>query len=412
MECNGAMGEWKECQLGNVLTFQRGFDLPHSKMAEGPYPVMGSNGIIGWHNEYTTEAPSVTIGRSGSVGRPHLLTIPSWSHNTVLFVKDFKGNDPRFLYYFLFTLRLNEYGGGSAVPTLNRNVLHELKVCIPDLAAQRRIAAVLGALDDKIEVNRKICENLEAQAQALFKAWFVDFEPFGGKRPEGWKEVSLLDVVELFDMKRIPLSSREREKRKGQFPYYGATSIMDYVDDYLFDGVYLLMGEDGSVAREDGIPYLQYISGKFWVNNHAHIMQGRNGYSTEMLWCALSQTDISTFVTGAVQPKLSQTNMQMIKVPILAMGEMRRFGERVQPMFDMLRTKREESRALAAMRDALLPKLMSGELAVEKVEVADACASLTGQGASRTGQGASHTGQGVSRTGKELMVVENFKRSE
>ena len=255
------------------------------------------------------------------------------------------------------------------MPSINTSLMGDVTVEYPDLPTQRRIAAVLGALDDKIEVNRKICENLEAQAQALFKAWFVDFEPFGGKRPEGWKEVSLLDVVDLFDMRRIPLSSREREKRKGTFPYHGATSIMDYVDDYLFDGVYLLMGEDGSVAREDGIPYLQYISGQFWVNNHAHIMQGRNGYSTEMLWCALSQTDISTFVTGAVQPKLSQTNMQMIKVPILAMSEMRRFGESVQPMFDSIRTKRAESRALAAMRDALLPKLMSGELAVEKVEV-------------------------------------------
>ena len=280
--------------------------------------------------------------------------------------------DSAFVAHYMtsqaFKSEMDGRATGTTVFGLRQPELLDCKLWVPDLPTQRCIAAVLGALDDKIEVNRKICENLEAQAQALFKAWFVDFEPFGGKRPDGWKEVSLLDVVELFDMKRIPLSSREREKRKGQFPYYGATSIMDYVDDYLFDGVYLLMGEDGSVAREDGIPYLQYISGKFWVNNHAHIMQGRNGYSTEMLWCALSQADISTFVTGAVQPKLSQTNMQMIKVPILAMSEMCRFGKSVQPMFDLLRTKRAESRALAAMRDALLPKLMSGELAVEKVE--------------------------------------------
>ena len=281
--------------------------------------------------------------------------------------------DSAFIAHFMtsqaFKSEMNGRETGTTVFGLRQPELLDCKLLVPDLPTQRRIAAVLGALDDKIEVNRKICENLEAQAQALFKAWFVDFEPFGGKRPDEWKEVSLLDVVDLFDMRRIPLSSREREKRKGTFPYYGATSIMDYVDDYLFDGVYLLMGEDGSVAREDGIPYLQYISGQFWVNNHAHIMQGRNGYSTEMLWCALSQTDISTYVTGAVQPKLSQTNMQMIKVPILAMSEMRRFGESVQPMFDSIRTKRAESRALAAMRDALLPKLMSGELAVEKVEV-------------------------------------------
>lgn len=132
--------------------------------------------------------------------------------------------------------------------------------------------------------NKRINDNLEQQAQALFKSWFVDFEPFKngkfveseiGMIPEGWKVGNLLDVAELSDSKRKPLSAMERSNMNKVYPYYGATSIMDYVDDYLFDGIYLLMGEDGSVMTENGFPYLQYVSGKFWVNNHAHIMQGK-----------------------------------------------------------------------------------------------------------------------------------------
>lgn len=164
-----AKAGWKKVRLGDACVFQRGFDLPQSQMICGDYPVMGSNGVIGWHNEFTTEAPSVTIGRSGSVGIPHFIKGRSWSHNTVLFVKDFKGNNPLFIYYLLFTLRLGEYGSGSAVPTLNRNIIHDIPIMLPPLATQRKIAAVLGAIDDKIETNRKICANLEAQAQALFK---------------------------------------------------------------------------------------------------------------------------------------------------------------------------------------------------------------------------------------------------
>ena len=103
--------EWKNCALGDILTFQRGYDLPKSKMSGGKFPVIGSNGIIGWHDEYTTEAPGITVGRSGNVGKPFIINKPSWSHNTTLFIKKFKNSDPTFIYYFLKTLKLKEYAG-------------------------------------------------------------------------------------------------------------------------------------------------------------------------------------------------------------------------------------------------------------------------------------------------------------
>lgn len=155
------MGEWKECQLGEVIIFQRGHDLPKTAMHGEKYPVVGSNGIIGYHDEFTTEAPSITIGRSGNVGNPFIYYGKSWSHNTTLYVKDFKGNDPEFIYYLLKTLNLGNYAGGSAVPTLNRNHIHVLKVKLPqDVNDQKRISHVLKVFDEKIQNNEKINNNL------------------------------------------------------------------------------------------------------------------------------------------------------------------------------------------------------------------------------------------------------------
>ena len=154
------MAEWKECLLGDLITFQRGHDLSKSKMSGNGYPVVGSNGIIGFHNEYTTEYPSITVGRSGNVGKPYIVYGRSWSHNTSLYIKEFKGTDPIFIYYFLQTLDLGNYAGGSAVPTLNRNHIHSLNVRVPaDVSTQEKIANTLKALDDKIDKNTDINKN-------------------------------------------------------------------------------------------------------------------------------------------------------------------------------------------------------------------------------------------------------------
>ena len=156
----------------------------------------------------------------------------------------------------------------------------------------------------------------------------------------------------------------EREYMKGKYPYYGATSIMDYIDKYIFDGTYLLMGEDGSVVKENGNPYLQYVWGKFWPNNHAHVMQGRNGFSTEMLYCLLSITDVSSIVTGAVQMKISQRSMSRLLTVIPSKSVCKNFNTIIRPIFDIIKRIREENDRLASLRDTLLPRLMSGEIKI------------------------------------------------
>lgn len=178
----------------------------------------------------------------------------------------------------------------------------------------------------------------------------------------------LKDGIEIFDSMRIPLNKRQRAERQGPYPYYGATGVMDHVDDYLFDGIYVLSGEDGSVADDDGHPVVQYVWGKFWVNNHAHILRGKNGVCTEHLYLLLKQMNIAPFVTGAVQPKLNQKNLKA--VPMVLPGEptCEAFSNLIQPLFANLRSNADQSDTLTSFRDTLLPKLISGELRLPDAE--------------------------------------------
>ena len=153
------------------------------------------------------------------------------------------------------------------------------------------------------------------------------------------------------------------------YPYYGATSLMDYVDNYLFDGIYLLLGEDGSVIDKKGFPILQYVEGKFWVNNHAHIITGKNGFSVEQLYLLFSLTNVQSIVTGAVQPKISQTNLKKLPVIIPSEKDLKKFDVIVQPIFAQIRNLRAENNKLSVIRDSLLPKLMSDEIDVSNINL-------------------------------------------
>ena len=155
-------------KLGDILNFRRGYDLPKTQMIDGDVPVAGSNGIIGYHNIATPIEPCITIGRSGNVGTPYIYD-RCWAHNTVLYIDDFKGNDPLYLYYLLKTVPLSSYSGGSAVPTLNRNHIHPIEVkFISSLKEQKRISYLLSVFDNKIEVNKRINDNLAV--------YFVNFK--------------------------------------------------------------------------------------------------------------------------------------------------------------------------------------------------------------------------------------------
>lgn len=279
--------------------------------------------------------------------------------------------DPLFVYYLLKYNKdaIEAMGSGTTFKEVSGKTMRAVKVRIPlDVSYQKRIAAVLDSLDTKIENSERINDNLLAQAQTLYKQFF----PYGVQDdlPDGWRIGTVGEIIEIHDSKRIPLSGADRSKmEKKIYPYYGAASLMDLVDNYIFDGKYLLLGEDGTVVDDAGYPILQYVWGQFWVNNHAHILTGRLGYDVESLYMLFKQTPVKSIVTGAVQPKISQANLRSVQVVIPPEHNLREYNDLVEPLFSLFRANEEECKTFTALRDTLLPKLMSGEIDVSAVQL-------------------------------------------
>ena len=184
----------------DFVTLQRGFDLPKTEIVQGDVPVVGSTSIIGYHNVAKVAAPGVCTGRSGSLGTVQFIDKPFWPHNTSLWVKDYKGNDPRFVYYCLQSLDFGRFNAGAGVPTLNRNHLDGLIVNVPDLPTQRKIAGILSAYDDLIENNLRRIKILEEMAQSLYREWFVHFR-FPGHESVNFVDSPRDQIPEWWDVR-------------------------------------------------------------------------------------------------------------------------------------------------------------------------------------------------------------------
>ncbi|RJK84891.1 restriction endonuclease subunit S [Vibrio cholerae] len=388
---------------------------------------------------FTVSENDLIISCSGTVGRISIIEKedPKGIISQALLVlrPDVDKITPHFLYYFLISQQgqreiLNASQGAVQLNIAPRAVVEKIPVPTPTRSEQDKIVGILKTIDDKIDHNTQANQTLEQIAQAIFKSWFVDFDPVKakidalatggsvddaelaamsvisaktldelnslktsnpeafnklaqtaalfpaamqdselGEIPEGWSYCTFGDISACFDSKRVPLSKRKREeKQPGTIPYYGATSVMDYVNEWIFDDTYLLLGEDGSVVKDDGTPFVQYIWGKSWVNNHAHVLQGNNGVSTEHLMVFIKGTNIASYVTGAVQLKLNQKNMNSI--PFLkASTEINLVFQGVlNGLYDAYKNNIESSQSLSSLRDSLLPRLLSGEMELKDKE--------------------------------------------
>lgn len=351
-------------------------------------------------------ANTVCLSRTASVGYVVVMGVPmATSQDFVNWVCGPQLNHS-FLKYVLLAERASflRFASGTTHQTIYFPEVKAFHIALPPRHEQDRMVAVLESLDNRITLLRQTNSTLEAIAQALFKSWFVDFEPVRAKQqglapegmdeataalfpdgfeeselgavPAGWSYVSLKDVVSIFDSKRVPLSGQDRARRQGRYPYYGAAALMDWVDDYLFDGVYLLTGEDGSVADAEGYPITQYVWGKLWVNNHAHVLQGKDGVTTEHVMLALKRTNIQPYITGAVQAKLSQANMWRIRFlrPPQVVSEA--FGAMIELLFTKVRYNCDYADTLTSLRDTLLHRLISGQLRLPDDSQAEAEAIL------------------------------------
>ena len=372
--------EWKEVRLGDILNFRRGHDLPHSAMKPGNIPVAGSNGVIGYHDTATPIKPILTIGRSGNVGKPYFYE-EAWAHNTTLYVDDFKGNDPKFLYYLCQTMPFANFGGGSAVPTLNRNHIHPLETKIPvKVEDQRRIASILSSLDRKIELNNKINADLEEMAQAIFKNWFVDFEPFKdgkfvdselGMIPEGWRVGTLGDITnnksakvkERNDVKVLsPVTTGELVLSEEYFTkQVFSSSIAKYKivnkGDFAYNPARVNIGSLGRNEFDfDGCVSPVYVV--------FSVLDGYENYFDLFRKTDFFKDSVASLAIGGVRQSLSYDDLSSIEVIIPSENAVEEFNNLYNQMKKTIKANKLENSRLSLLRDTLLPRLMSGELEV------------------------------------------------
>jgi type I restriction enzyme, S subunit len=388
------------------VTLQRGHDLPEEQRHPGSVPILGSFGITGWHDELKAHGPGVTIGRSGaSFGVASFSPVDYWPLNTALYVIDFHGNDELFVYYFLKQFDFQSYNSGSAQPSLNRNFIHPVPVDIPPLSEQRAIAHILGTLDDKIEQNRKMNETLEAMARALFKSWFVDFEPVRAKMegrdtglpehitdffpdsfedselgniPKGWE---VKQVSELCTLGRGASPRPINDFLNGEVPWIKIADATAAIGPFLFQTKEKLkiegVSKSVSVSPGDLILSNSATCGMpIFVELHGCIHDGwlyfKNLQSISKLYLYNALIELAEHLIqiadGSVQKNLNieLVGKQLVLVPP---GPIRDAFDRQADIFFMrIRESGFESRTLAALRDTLLPKLISGELRVKEMK--------------------------------------------
>jgi type I restriction enzyme, S subunit len=390
----------KTIQFRDFIILQRGFDLPIYNRDEGEYPVISATGIHGSHSEFKVNPPGVVTGRSGSLGEVVFVEHPYWPLNTTLWVKDFKGNEPRYVYYFLKTLDLKRFNSGAGVPTLNRNHLDTLVVKIHDRQNQRKIASVLAAYDDLIENNLRRIKILEEIAQTLYREWFVKFHFPGhekvkmmdsplGKIPEGWEVGSLDDVLVTLESGSRPKGGIDPEARG--VPSIGAENIIglgkyDYSKDkfvtreffqnmrrgQVHSGDVLLYKDGAQIGRKsifrDGFPYTECC-----INEHVFILRTNRQCTQNYLFFWLDQPEMTQNIinlnANAAQPGINQSGVRGLPI-LLAPAHLLEKAEQVlDPILGAIFSMAKKNNILRQTRDLLLPKLISGEVDVSDLDI-------------------------------------------
>ncbi|MCC4817234.1 type I restriction endonuclease subunit S [Vibrio lentus] len=416
--------EWINTELGDVIELKRGYDLPKTKRISGSVPVVSSSGHSGLHNEVKIKSPGVVTGRYGTIGQVFYIEEDFWPLNTTLYVKDFKGNDPLFIYYYLKTVSYKDYTDKGAVPGVNRNDLHRAKVSVPKCPKyQNKLATHLRDLDKKITLNNQINQTLEQIAQTLFKSWFVDFDLVKAKMngeqakgmdaataslfpeklveselgliPEGWKVDSLgnyLDVLETGKRPKggvkgitegIPSVGAENILGVGNYKFGKEKFIPEELFLSLKKGV--VESEDVLIYKDGGKPgdfkprFSMFGYGfpykTFAINEHVFRIRS-NKLGQPYLYCQMRDdyvfNDLRNKGAKAAIPGINQKDVKSMLIVVPNESLLSKFNDSVASIFEMILKNSLQSQELAKLRDTLLPKLLSGEIDLENLQVEQA----------------------------------------
>lgn len=381
--------------LSNVVHLKRGYDLPDRNRNAGHIPVLGSFGITGWHDVAKSPGPGVTIGRSGaSIGVATYYDGPFWPLNTTLYVTDFKGNVPRFVYYLLEWLDFRDFNSGSAQPSLNRNHLTEIKVCAFTPLEQARIAETLGVIDDLIENNRRRVEVLEQMTRAIYREWFVRFRYPGfedvplvdsplGRIPQGWavstcgdeltalgggtpskKEASYWDGGDVrwftpSDLTKSRLRyAAEPEMKITRFGLARSSAR-------LFPAGSVLMTSRATL----GVLAISTVEAT--TNQGFIVFPPDDRWSPGFIyeWLDWHADDLASVATGSTFKEITKGAFKRLPFVVPVRDVLDAHRKMTEPLEEQIRVLEERTRTLAALRELLLPNLVTGRIDVSHLDL-------------------------------------------
>jgi len=365
---------WKDCRLGDVLRLKRGHDLPNQARQPGEIPVVSSSGVTGFHSAAKAEPPGVITGRYGTLGEVFYLQEPYWPLNTALYVIDFKGTHPRFAAYVLKNALVGYQSDKAAVPGVDRNVLHELRVRVPDSPIQERIATILSAYDELIEKNRRRMALLEESARLLYREWFVRLRFPGYEHtqivdgaPQGWQRKSLNDLAFIV-MGQSPESKYYNDAGEGLPFHQGVTDFTDrFVKDRVFCTRPTRLAETGDILCSVRAPVgrVNITLNKVAIGRGLTALRSKSG-NQSFLFQQLRTHFFKEDLIGAGAIFASVTRREFGSQELLTPDDalIHDFEEISTDADGQLRVLSMQNEKLRAARDLLLPKLMSGELPV------------------------------------------------
>lgn len=375
---------WRECNLGDVIKLQRGHDLPERARVAGPIPIVSSSGITGRHNVARAAPPGVITGRYGTIGEVFFVDEPYWPLNTALHVVDFKGNDPRFAAYLLRNTLKNYKSEKAAVPGVDRNVLHLLKVSTTDRQQQERVVSILSVYDDLIENNRRRIALLEETARLLYREWFVQFRFPGHEHvkiidglPEGWKRRTLGEVADVRLGKMLDAKKNRGELRpylanvNVRWGMFDLTNLRDMrfeeseLKKYGLASGDIVMCEGGEPGRcalwKDQAPGMM-------IQKALHRIRSKPELDHLFLYHRLSflanSGRLEGLFTGSTIKHLPLEKLLKATVEVPPTRLMLEFSARAAPLEAQKHTLEEANVRASQARDLLLPRLMNGEIAV------------------------------------------------
>jgi len=375
---------WRPAHLEDLVFFQRGFDITKAEQRPGAIPVVSSSGIQSFHSAAKVEGPGVVIGRKGSLGTVHFINCPYWPHDTTLWSKDLRGNDPRYVYYFIRTMGFERYDVGNSNPTLNRNHIHGLDILIPPLRTQKAIVEILSAYDDLIENNRRRIQLLEQSARLLYKEWFVHLRFPGHEHtkiingvPEGWERKKIAEVCETLGG-GTP-STKVSEYWDGDITWVVPTDITNNNSLVLLESerkitekglrkssAKLVPAETILMTSRASVGFFavmdhEVCTNQGFINIVPHDSQSR----MYLLFNLLSRVnEIRSNAKGATYPEISKGRFREMDIIIPGNTHVSQFGTIAYDVIRQVRCLMRSNMNLAKARDILLPKLMNGEVAV------------------------------------------------